>query len=895
MKALTSYLSRFFPPAAIVILVQVGLSLFSTGLRAGETIPTPVVGYDATIVQIQGQFPFRTTYTFNLQAPSNLTALLAGGGPAAQISFSISMNGKPSGVSDLVALGYVTIATPIVSFSFSGQIVPVTVTLDVPSDAVPGPYGYKILSQGWPVDPALGLTNVGEFINATVTAPAAVYTPPDVVIGTPQDNWTTTVNPIGFPVSVPLTFTATSTGTGASPITDANVTLGGNPVTLSSLVGLSTTSVTGSGNMSILSPGTYTVVATANNKGGPGADTNTFTINVNAPMPTAAITTPAPGTTYTYRTGGTAVSVPFVFTGNSTYGAIRSLTATIDNVDVTSQFVPTGIGSLSAGGRIDLSYTSAGTHTLHITASTDYGTAVADSDFTVVVVSPLPVVTITAPALNSNYTIPSGATSMTIPFSFGTVTNTGFTVDTVSATLDGNPVTITTNNPAALGTSASVTSTGTLLNVGVGTHTLIATGTSGGVVDTDTVTFTVVSGTLTPPSVVINTPVLNSIYTITLASSGSCNGSVTVPLNFVGTSNTTNGVITKLTATLDGKPVGVTSTTINQKNATGTASLVVTTAGTHTIGVTATDAVGTASATRTFKVVVVYTKTICGRVFFDLNFNGVFDNDYDSRRCSSNDWNDSRGCRNDQYSDRGDCRDSGDRYYSRDSDSDSACEDFGLGGITVKLLNAAGVVIGTQVSDASGNYCFSGVEPGNYTVTMVVPAGYGATTLVSRAVTVSTANVCVRDFGLGLKFTDIDNLCASGKPSEYWKTQIDKCIKGDRSAEVSSTTCNSHTKTIGSLSLSVYDGITIKTCSSTLGTTSTGARDQLAKQLLAAEYNYANGSYINGNKMLTYCFIQWGERVHKNTAKYSTTYCTNAANWMKAYNCSQGGRVDGPQ
>jgi protocatechuate 3,4-dioxygenase beta subunit len=49
--------------------------------------------------------------------------------------------------------------------------------------------------------------------------------------------------------------------------------------------------------------------------------------------------------------------------------------------------------------------------------------------------------------------------------------------------------------------------------------------------------------------------------------------------------------------------------------------------------------------------------------------------------------------------------------------------ELGLGGVTVQLKNSAGAVVGSTVTDASGNYSFS-VDPGTYSVAVVAPSGY---------------------------------------------------------------------------------------------------------------------------------------------------------------------------
>jgi hypothetical protein len=90
--------------------------------------------------------------------------------------------------------------------------------------------------------------------------------------------------------------------------------------------------------------------------------------------------------------------------------------------------------------------------------------------------------------------------------------------------------------------------------------------------------------------------------------------------------------------------------------------MTVSSAGTYTIGVTAVDAFGTASATRTFSVVVVQPRNVYGSIFFDTDADGHFDN-----------------------------------------------EDFDLSGIRVRLLNGAGQVIASDVTNCSGDYFFCGL------------------------------------------------------------------------------------------------------------------------------------------------------------------------------------------
>ncbi|MCK6394374.1 SdrD B-like domain-containing protein [Zoogloea sp.] len=51
----------------------------------------------------------------------------------------------------------------------------------------------------------------------------------------------------------------------------------------------------------------------------------------------------------------------------------------------------------------------------------------------------------------------------------------------------------------------------------------------------------------------------------------------------------------------------------------------------------------------------------------------------------------------------------------------------GVVGVTVKLLNSAGTVVATTMTDANGNYLFKDLVPGSYSVQVVAPTGYTIT------------------------------------------------------------------------------------------------------------------------------------------------------------------------
>lgn len=871
-----SFLRRFI---GFVSVVLAGFALTSTA-SAQLTPGAPIVSYTPTVSLMGGQIPYSRFYDLEIKSPSSATSPVT-------ITVQLSVNSKPSTVSDATALSYVTLSSPTLSYTGAGQTRVVRITVTVPLTAEPGSYGYQVLAVGFPPNAQGSLVNNGASIDSTITA-ADVLAPPTVGIVTPADG--TEFRASALPYSIPLNFTASSTGSTATPITSVQADLdNGTTISLSGS-GLGTTNVTANGTLTISSYGSHTVTVSATNQGGTATDTNAFTVVIDAPPPTVVINAPTAGSTYTYRIGSPATVVPFTFTGRSNINNVRTLIAKVDNVEVA--FTPSGIGTGTATGSINLPYTTAGVHNVSVTVTDDVGSATATSNFTVTVIAPTPEIDITSPTEGQIFNIPTGQTTVNVPFRFVTTSNNGFVVDSVTASVGTTPIAnITTTG---LGTANAV-STGTMTGLVAGTYTINANGTSAGINVSDAVRFTVRAAANVPPSVVINTPSPNATFT-------RVNGApaLQIPLTFTGTSNTTGGVITQLKASLGSTTLSVTPTNLNQKVATGNATMTVTNAGTYTITVTAIDAYGVATATSKFTVCIVQGKNICGRVFFDSNFNGVFDmgcddDDY-SRTCrDTRDWDNCRGTRYDSYYDRGSCRDGSDRWYSRDYNDDEG-DDFGLKSVTIKLLNASNrAVVATITSGTDGSYCFSNVAPGNYIVQAVAPNGMEATTQSERAITVGSKNVAVRDIGFGLDFDKIRTYCANGKSSSHWKTQIDKAISGDkRDVQVSAANCNTYTRNISALCLNVFDGMTLKNASSYLGSRSTSSKDQLNKELIAAQYNYSHGVYINGDKNLTYCFLQWGERVSKNSSKYTDSYRRFSKGWFEAFNNSNGGRCYGP-
>jgi hypothetical protein len=806
-------------------------AILSVGLgTAHAEADDNVVLYDPLSQGVTAVLPTSQTYIMHVTAP------LALAGPAT-VTLRLVPISFPLGDAATAAT-YVQFSTRTLTFTSPGQTIDVTVSMNFPESAlspdVPsGAYMYQIYSDGWPSY----IMDFGASISAGVRVPSPTAgNAPTVTITSPADGATLSFASGQLPASIPFTFTAVTDDTSPA-ITSVSAAFGtslGMTTTPVVATGLNSASVAGSGSFTVDRPGTYLLQVSAVNSVGTATDTNTVVVTITAPPPTVTITSPTPGYSTTYRLGGAATVVNFTFSATAGYGAIRTLTAQVDGQDVA--FSAAGLNSATATGSIPLSYTTDGAHAVTVTATDDNTGASAQSNFSITLIEPLPAVTITGPAQNQVFTIPANATTMPVNYSFQTTVQNGFGVDFVSATLDTAALSPTTTGFG----SSTATSLGTL-TLGPGTYTLTATGGSVGKKATTSVSFTVKSSLL-PPSVVINTPPEG--YTLAIVP-----GTTTsIPLTFTGTSNNATTVITQLTATVDGNPVTVTATNLNHTVATGTATLAVTAAGTHHIVVTAKDSVGPATATRDFTITFLTPHKITGLVFLDIDGDG--------------------------------CQDGA---------------DYGLGMISVKLFGPSCQVLATTTTQPDGTYSFSGLYPGNYVVVTCPFNGLIPTTWPMRCVSMASADVTAAPIGYRLDFCAIGSMCADGYTIGYWKNNLSKAVSGKTSGiQVSAGKLSQYTSNIAQFALTPFDNVTMKSAVATMSSTSSKPADLLAKQLLASEYNYQNGAYLNGNATLTYAFLSWGEAVLQKSSCFSSTYILWAKDWFDAYNNSHGGVVGGP-
>ncbi len=108
----------------------------------------------------------------------------------------------------------------------------------------------------------------------------------------------------------------------------------------------------------------------------------------------------------------------------------------------------------------------------------------------------------------------------------------------------------------------------------------------------------------------------------------------------------------------------------------------------------------------------------------------------------------------------------GDRVWfdANGNDIQDATETTGITGVTVELTNAAGTVIATTTTNASGNYLFSGLAAGNYSVVfppsingaVVTTANVGADDNIDSDANQTTGATGTITLGVGQNITNVD-------------------------------------------------------------------------------------------------------------------------------------------
>lgn len=228
-------------------------------------------------------------------------------------------------------------------------------------------------------------------------------------------------------------------------------------------------------------------------------------------------------------------------------------------------------------------------------------------------------------------------------------------------------------------------------------------------------------------------------------------------------------------------------------------------------------------------------------------------------------------------------------YFDINGNGIQDSDEPGIEGVVVTLSDGS-----TVQTDADGGYLFDQLLPGDFTVSVDAIDGFTATTSTSVDVTITVDDETV-DFGFELDFSAINGGSADGFTIGFWKNNIQKAIQGkNKGIQVDAETLVSYTSELSSFALYPLNFGSLQDAYNTLSANGSDPILLLSKQLAGSEYNYVNGAYINGNELLTWAFVYWGEYVIAHASEFSSSEILYAKDWFDAYNNSHGGVFYGP-
>lgn len=226
-------------------------------------------------------------------------------------------------------------------------------------------------------------------------------------------------------------------------------------------------------------------------------------------------------------------------------------------------------------------------------------------------------------------------------------------------------------------------------------------------------------------------------------------------------------------------------------------------------------------------------------------------------------------------------------FYDANKDGTYQVGEPLLSDVPVQLGNGA-----SALSASDGSYSFSNLKgDATYTVTAGDLLGFLHSGPATQSVSLGPVygQPKVANFGFVLDYSWISGQTANGYTIGFWKTNIDKAIANkSNGTQVSAATLNSYVSQLSNFALPPLNVTTLKQASDILSKTGSVPSDLLSKQLMGSEFNYANGAYIGGNRLVTYFFLFDGEYMLDNPGAFSSTQLLAQKDKYDAYNNSHG-------
>ena len=221
----------------------------------------------------------------------------------------------------------------------------------------------------------------------------------------------------------------------------------------------------------------------------------------------------------------------------------------------------------------------------------------------------------------------------------------------------------------------------------------------------------------------------------------------------------------------------------------------------------------------------------------------------------------------------------------------------GIPGITVTLEG-----VGSMSSGEDGYYLFDELNEGDYLDVCVTIDGLDPTTDLEYEVPLYD-DPERRDFGFYLGF---DTGEADGYTIGFWKNNLKKHIEHKRNGwQIERDDLIAYTNSIRFFALYPFSWFLPNCLRCPYGVFNWGGdflegldyddmMIKLAQQLLAAEYNFYNGAWIDGDELLTSLFLWVGEYMLVHPDEFTRDEMEYMKDWYDNYNNSHGGEFERP-
>jgi hypothetical protein len=256
---------------------------------------------------------------------------------------------------------------------------------------------------------------------------------------------------------------------------------------------------------------------------------------------------------------------------------------------VTSTTTVSGTTTENVAGTISVA--APGIYTVHASATNAAGAGLDSSEITVNLTAPPPTVAISNPTPNASYSYTAGGSGVTVNATFTAVSAYGG-INSLTATLDGQPVAVTASGIGQLNASG----TSVLQLTGAGSHSFVVTATDqNGTATASTIVNVTIVQAVPPPTVAITQPANGAVFTYNGCSP------LSIPYAFTATAGS-GSTIASVAASLNGKALTVSTSGLGKASASGTGTLSITAPGTYTLSASAVSGSQSGTATVTFTV-----------------------------------------------------------------------------------------------------------------------------------------------------------------------------------------------------------------------------------------------------------------------------------------------------